>query len=108
MRAILENILINKNDSNYNDFINITFWLLFYGKNNLKFVLSIFLIIENYKNIIFLLFQLVFTMIKFLLVGIKNIKLFNKSALKRTNFLIMMAIISKKNKNLYYNYILKP
>jgi len=94
MNTILKNLIINKND-NYNDLINITFWILFFVKNNLKFILTIFFIIEDIPNIILLIFLLIFPTIKFILIGVKNIKIFRKSVLKRTNFLVIITFISK-------------
>jgi len=95
MKTILKNIIINKND-NYNDLINILFWILFFGKNNLKYILAIIFIIEDLNNIVLLILLLIFPILKFTFIGVKNIKEFKTSALKRTNFLVIITLISNK------------
>lgn len=112
MKSILKNILIDKND-NYNDLINILFWTLFFGKNNLKYVLTILFIILDLWNVVLFVLLLIFPIIKLIAIGLKNIKKFKSSALRRTNFIFIICSISKNlitfNLQLFMNaYSLHP
>lgn len=94
MKKVLQNILVKKNED-YCDIINITFWVIFFAKNNIKYIIAFFFLFENLKNISLLLIFLIIPILKYILIGINNINNFKKTALKRTNFLVVVALISK-------------
>ncbi len=70
MHALFTNVFFNK-DKDFDDCINISFWIILITKNVLKWLFA-FYVVENHQAILFVILLLT-PSLKLILIGVKSI-----------------------------------
>ncbi len=91
MHALFTNVFFNK-DNEFDDCINICFWIILITKNVLKWLFA-FCVVENHQAILFLILLLT-PLLKLIIIGVKSIIHF-RAKFRACVFLTFMITDSK-------------